>query len=168
VHVTANVDLGCGGTCDLVILDMGLEDPTQQGTVPPDSQGFIRADKDTNPWDNSTVANEPYLFAYWNQSTGAPYTHRTYANVMIVLSPNNPTKLYQIRHSWSAGTGFGVVRWGYRYSPGPNMKAGQTISNDFLIQLGTSGSSVLPNITSAAVATPIANAYIANPNPPDF
>jgi Malectin domain len=168
VHATTNIDLGCATTCDLFVLDMGLEDPTKTGTNPPDSQGFIRADKDTNPWDDSTVANEPYLFAYWNQNTAAPYAHWTYANVMVVLSPNNPTKLYQIRHSWSAGTGFGVVRWGYRYSPGPNMTAGQTISNDFLIQLGTSGSSVLPNITSASVATPIANAYIANPNPPNL
>ena len=85
---------------------------------------------------------------------------------MLVPSPNNPTTLSQIVHSWSSGPGYGVVRWGYRMSPGPNMSAGQTIAYDFLLQLGTQGSSVLPNINSSAVANPIATSYRANPIPP--
>jgi len=46
------------------------------------------------------------------------------------------------------------------------MAAGQSLAQDYLIQLGTQGSSVLPNINSSAVAGPIAQAYFANPTPP--
>ncbi len=152
---------------DLFIGFMDLNNPAQMGTDPPDSMdGWIRADKDSNPWDNSTVANEPYLFAYWDPTTPT-YGSFTKASVLIVLSPNNTfASEYQVRHSWGCGTGCGVTRWGYRYSPGPSMTNGQSITNDYLIQLGTQGSGVLPNITTTTVATPIANAYAANPNPP--
>jgi hypothetical protein len=169
VHNTVSVasakDLSNGGTADLFISTMELEDPTQQGTIPPDSQGWIRASATQNPY-SYVGSQENYVFAYWGPNTPSPYTNYTKASIMLVPSPNNPTTLSQIVHSWSSGPGYGVVRWGYRMSPGPNMLAGQTIAYDFLLQLGTQGSSVLPNINSSAVADPIATSYRANPIPP--
>jgi Putative Ig domain len=165
VSVVSAKDLGNGGTADLFISTLELEDPTQQGTIPPDSQGWIRASTTQNPY-SYVGLQENYVFAYWGPGTPSPYTNYTKASIMLVPSPNNPTTLYQIIHSWSSGPGYGVVRWGYRMSPGPNMSAGQTIAYDFLLQLGTQGSSVLPNINSNAVAGPIATSYRANPIPP--
>jgi hypothetical protein len=164
LHAISAVNLGSGN--DLFVAVMGLEDPTQMGTIPPDTQGWIRCTPTENPWmADNTTANYPYLYAYWAPSTPSPYANWTKASVMIAKSPNNVSSMYPIIHSWSAGAGYGNVRWGYRMSPGPNMSAGQTISNDFLIQLGTQGSSVLPNLTMPSVATPIANAYAAAPEP---
>jgi hypothetical protein len=157
-------DLSNGGTADLFIATMGLPDPTQTGTIPPDSHGWIRASATQNPY-NYVGSQEDYVFAFWGPNTPNPYTNYTKASIMLVPSPNNPTSLGQIIHSWGCGTGCGVVRWGYRMR-GPKMSAGQTIAYDFLMQLGTQGSSVLPNINSNAVAGPIANAYRANPTPP--
>lgn len=167
VHVTNAVNLGLNND-DLFIASMGLEDPTQMGTTAPDTQGWIRADKSSNPWDNSSTNQEAYVFAYWGPSTPPPYDGWTKASIMMVLSPNDSYPvIYPIRHTWAAGPGFGVVRWGYRLVPGPNMTMGQTLSYDFLIQLGTQGSSVLPNLTTTTVATPIADAYAASPTPPN-
>ena len=165
VSVVSAKDLSNGGTAGLFISTMGLEDPTQLGTIPPDSQGWIRASATQNPY-SYVGSQENYVFAYWGPATPSPYTNYTKASIMLVPSPNNPTTLSQIVHSWSSGPGYGVVRWGYRMSPGPNMSAGQTIAYDFLLQLGTQGSSVLPNINSSAVADPIATSYRANPIPP--
>jgi len=165
VSVVSAKDLSNGGTADLFISTLELEDPTQQGTIPPDSQGWIRASATQNPY-SYVGSQENYVFAYWGPGTPSPYTNYTKASIMLVPSPNNPTTLHQIIHSWGSGSGYGVVRWGYRISPGPNISAGQTIAYDFLLQLGTQGSSVLPNINSSAVADPIATSYRANPIPP--
>lgn len=170
VYSPTGVDLGSSGTTDLFAADMGLEDPTQTGTTPPDSQGWTRATSAENPWmGDNTTANYPYVFAYWNPSTPSPYTNWTKASIMMVKSPKNVSTLYPIIHSWAAGTGYGNIRWGYRWAPGPNIGAGQTVSTDWLIQLGTQGSSVLPNMTgggTCAVCNTIANAYAVNPQPP--
>jgi hypothetical protein len=171
IHATNAVDLSCSGGCDLLFGFMGLNDPAQTGTVPPDSKvGWIRATSSTNPWNNGTTANEHYLFAYWDPTTPA-YGGFTKASIMLVLGPvvnaGGSTFGYaQIRHSWGCGTGCGTVRWGYRMVNAPNMAASQTITQNFLMQLGTQGSAILPNLTSSAVCDPIANAYRTNPNPP--
>jgi len=170
VGVGTAQDLSAGGLADLFILDMGLNDPAQTGTTPPDSKvGWVRAVATQNPWaGNGTPENS--VFAYWDPTTPT-YGNFTKASIMAVASPNNPSaNYYPILHSWGCGTGCGTVRWGYRIDHSSsslyNLGAGQTISFDWMIQLGTQGSSVLPNITSSAVAGPIANAYRANPTPP--
>lgn len=148
--------------------DVTLEDPTQAGTNPPDSKGWIRASTTQNPY-TGVGAPETYLFAYWGPGTPAPYTTYTKASVLLVRSPNNLHDHGQILHTWSSGSdGFGVMRWGWDVGNGDTISlgAGGTETEDMLIQLGTQGSTVLPNITSSAVAGPIAAAYIANPTPP--
>jgi len=102
IHSTLTVgtaqDLGCAGTCDLFISTMELEDPTQTGTIPPDSQGWMRATATQNPY-NYVSSQEDYVFAYWGPNTPNPYTNYTKASIMLVPSPNNPqpcTKSYTV------------------------------------------------------------------------
>lgn len=47
-----------------------------------------------------------------------------------------------------------------------SMKAGETIIQHYLIQLGAENTPALPNLITSSVADPIANAYIADPTPP--
>lgn len=143
-----------------------LPDPTQTGTNPPDTQGWIRASTTQNPYVN-VITPETYLFSYWGSGTPAPYTNYTKASILMVHSPNNLHDKEQVLHTWGSGPGNGTVRWGWNTHPDIfTIGAGGTETEDELIQLGTQGSTVLPNITSSAVAGPIATAYIANPSPP--
>lgn len=145
--------------------DNTFEDPTQTGTSPPDTQGWTRASATQNPYVGVSGA-EPYLFAYWNTATTGTYANYTKASLLLVHSPNNLHDGAQIIHSWGSAPGFGVVRWGWSNSDTINVSSGGVETEDLLMQLGTQGSSVLPNIISSNVAGPIAAAYIANPAPP--
>ena len=140
---------------------LGLSDPTSADPYSsPDSMGWIRSSATKNPYDYADVA-QSYIFAYWRASTTpAPYTSFTKASVLLVPKRGNPNQGKQGRHNWS-----GWKRWYYAYGP-LNLAAGQSLSQDYLIQLGTQGSPVLPNINNRAVADPIAQAYFANPTPP--
>jgi hypothetical protein len=140
---------------------LGLHDPTSAGPyTSPDSTGWIRSSATQNPYDY-VGAKESYIFAYWRaRTTPAPNTNFTQASVLLVPKPGNPNQGRQGRHNWS-----GWKRWYYGNAP-LNLAAGQSVTQDYLIQLGTQGSSVLPNINSSAVAGPIAQAYFANPTPP--
>ncbi|HXI24588.1 MAG TPA: hypothetical protein VNG71_12050 [Pyrinomonadaceae bacterium] len=140
---------------------LGLRDPTSANPyTSPDATGWIRSSMTQNPYDYAGAA-EGYIFAYWRASTTpAPNTNFTKASVLLVPKPGNPRQGRQGRHNWS-----GWKRWYYGNAP-LNLAAGQSLTQDYLIQLGTQGSSVLPNINSSAVAGPIAQAYFANPTPP--
>jgi hypothetical protein len=152
------------------IIDMALNNPASGGAQPPDNGvGWIRASANENPYAYYGSPDD-YLFAYWDPTTPT-YGSFTKASIMVVNSPNNPAGLIggQINHGWSCGTGCGVTRWGYATgnpSNNLNMSAGQTISFDYMLQLGTQGSTILPSLTSSTVAGPIANAYRANPTLP--
>jgi hypothetical protein len=140
---------------------LGLSDPTSGDPYSgPDSTGWIRSSTTQNPY-SSVNAPERYIFAYWRASTTpAPYTNFTKASVLLVPRPGNPNQGQQGRHNWG-----GWKRW-YYGNVSLNLSAGQRLAQDYLIQLGTQGSSVLPNINSSAVASPIAQAYFADPTPP--
>jgi len=139
---------------------LGLRDPTSVDPYStPDSTGWIRSSTTQNPYD-WVGSTESYVFAYWSGSTPAPNTNFTRASVLLVPKPGNPNQGKQGRHNWS-----GWKRWYYGNAP-LNLAAGQSVTQDYLIQLGTQGSSVLPNINSSAVAGRLAQAYFANPTPP--
>jgi hypothetical protein len=140
---------------------LGLSDPTSRDPYSgPDSTGWIRSSASQNPY-SSVSAREDYIFAYWRASTTpAPYTNFTKASVLLVPRPGNPNQGQQGRHNWG-----GWKRW-YYGNVSLNLSARQSLAQDYLIQLGTQGSSVLPNINSSAVASPIAQAYFADPTPP--
>lgn len=134
---------------------MGLQNPGHTGSIPPDTRGWVRATEEQNPY-QYTVETSRYVFAYWHPSTPAPYTDWAKASILLVPAAGNPHQGKQQIHSW-----VNFTRWGYG-SENISMQPGQTITQDYLIQLGSRGSSVLPDITSAAVAGPIADAYLGN------
>jgi hypothetical protein len=140
---------------------LGLSDPTSgQPYTAPDSTGWIRASATRNPYDYAG-AKESYLFAYWRASTTrGPYSNYTKASILLIPKPGNPRQGTQGRHNWA-----GWKRWYYGNVP-LNLAAGESVAQEYLIQLGTQGSSVLPNINSSTVADPIAQSYFANPAPP--
>ena len=140
---------------------LGLNDPTSRDPYSnPDSTGWIRSTTTQNPYEY-LEAGESYIFAYWRASTTpAPYTNFTTASVLLVPKRGNPSQGRQGRHNWG-----GWKRW-YYATADLKLAAGQSVTQDYLIQLGTQGSSVLPNINTSAVAGPIAHAYVANPTPP--
>ncbi len=139
---------------------LGLSDPTSADPyTSPDSTGWIRSSATQNPYDYAGAA-ESYIFAYWRASTTpAPYTNFTRASVLLVPKPNNPLQGVQDRHNWR-----GWKRW--YYGVPLKLAAGQSVTQDYLIQLGTQGSSILPDINRRAVADALAHAYFANPKPP--
>lgn len=139
---------------------LGLSDPTSREPYSrPDSTGWIRSSTTQNPY-SSINARESYIFAYWRASTTpAPYTNFTRASILLVPRPGNPNQGKQGRHNWG-----GWKRW-YYGNVSLNLSAGESLAQDYLIQLGTQESSVLPNINSSAVANPIARAYFADPVP---
>ncbi len=140
---------------------LGLSDPTSaEPYTGPDATGWIRSSATQNPYEYA-AAPEKYIFAYWRASTTkAPYTNFTKASVLLIPNPKNKNQGTQGRHNWA-----GWKRW-YYGNVSLNLAAGQSVTQDYLIQLGTQGSSVLPDINSGAVADRIARSYFANPTPP--
>ena len=140
---------------------LGLSDPTSADPyTAPDSTGWIRSSATQNPYDYAETA-EKYIFAYWRASTTpAPYKNFTKASILLVPKPGNPNQGKQGRHNWA-----GWKRW-YYGNVSLNLAAGQSLTQDYLIQLGTQGSSLLPDIKSSVVADRIAREYFANPTPP--
>ncbi len=140
---------------------LGLNDPTSTDPyTTADATGWIRSSATQNPYDYAG-ATERYIFAYWRASTTpAPYTNFTKASVLLIPNPRNQNQGKQGRHNWA-----GWKHW-YYGNVSLNLAAGQSVTQDYLIQLGTQGSSVLPDIRSSAVADRIAQSYFANPTPP--
>lgn len=169
IHHTSTFTNAVTITPGNLFTDITLEDPTKTTNPPPDTQGWIRASATQNPY-TSNIATETYVYAYWGSGTSAPYTTFTKGSIMMVHSPNNLHDGNQIIHSWDSGAGHGVVRWGWKNNdPGDtiSVSAGGGVTEDVMIQLGSQGSSVLPNLISSTVAGPYATAYITSPTPPD-
>jgi hypothetical protein len=134
---------------------LGLQNPGGTGTTPPDvTGGWVRATSVQNPY-SDTGTSPSYLFSYWDQTTGSNISYSK-ASVLLVPKSTNPTEGLPFNHSWNDW-----MRWGYRYPSGITISAGQTVTQRYLIQLGTEDSSILPDIKTSTVADPIAAAYQA-------
>ena len=140
---------------------LGLNDPTsKEPYTAPDAMGWIRASATQNPYEYVST-KESYLFAYWRAgTTPAPFTNFTRASILLIPNPHNLKQARQGRHNWS-----GWKRW-YYGNISLDLSAGESVTQDYFIQLGTQGSPILPNINSNTVAGPIAQAYFADPTPP--
>ena len=139
---------------------IGVHDPTQEGVSgKTDTRGWMRASATQDPHDWSGKV-ETYLFEYWSKTTPAPYTHWTQASIMLVRDPSNSHITRQSRHEWT-----GFKRW-YFADDQPSLQAGETITQHYLLQLGTTGSALLPDLSDHAVADRVAKAYMANPKAP--
>lgn len=158
-----------------------LQDPTGLAlSNRPDTTGWIRSGAkfdfgnsgsvtEQNPLANYYNSNVKfkYLFMYWGSDTPPPNTDFTKASVLIIPSPlNNST--YQGNVGTHGNLGYKRLYYAvYDFAITP----GQNITQNYLIQLGTQGSSVLPNLKSPTgtvniVIDQIADAYINSPNPP--
>lgn len=135
---------------------IGLCDPTQEGVSGKrDTQGWIRSSATQDPYDWSGKL-EPYLYAYWSRATPAPYSGWTQASILLVRDPRNPHVSDQRRHEWTHFKRWFFADWK------PAMQAGESITQNYMIQLGTTGSSLLPDLSDHAVAERVAKAYLAS------
>ncbi|HBI33912.1 MAG TPA: hypothetical protein DEA43_03645 [Candidatus Moranbacteria bacterium] len=103
-----------------------------------------------------------YQFMYWNseQTADRGLSDWTKASALLVPASDPLVGGYNF-HSWD--------HWkhlSYNYVGSTSIPADSTYTFNFLVQLGTQGSLLLPDINSALVAEPIANAYLDNPTPP--
>jgi hypothetical protein len=137
---------------------MGLQNPGGTGSIPPDTAGWIRATASQNPY-NYTEVEEVYVFAYWSPNTPAPNTDFSKASILLIPRADNPYHGGRTVHSWE-----NFLRWGYA-AANIVMTAGQTIAQDYLMQLGTQGSALLPDIRTIPVADGISSSYQSNPIP---
>lgn len=137
---------------------IGLSDPSCTNYLSePDTAGWMRSTATQSPYSYEN-AKSPYVFAFWSPSTPDPYANWTKASIMVVPKSDNPYETKQhLGHNWA-----GYKRMSY-YAQNFALTNGQTVESVFLIQLGTQGSSVLPNINSPSVAGPYANDYL-NPS----
>lgn len=137
---------------------IGLSDPSITDThSEPDTAGWMRSTATQSPYSYENKKS-PYIFAFWSPETPAPYTNWTKASIMVVPKADNPYETSQhLGHNWN-----GFKRMSY-YAQNFVLSKGQTVESYYLIQLGTQGSSLLPNITNASVAGPYANDYL-NPS----
>ena len=102
------------------------------------------------------------MFDYWDPATPAPYASYTKASILAVPKVGNVYQGTTLFHGWE-----GFKRWSYDYATAIDMTQGESFTTEYFYQLGAQNSAVLPDITSATVAGPIAAAYLANPEPPD-
>lgn len=117
-----------------------------------DRYGWIRS---TDLQDPYGWQKEPadYLFMYWDPATPAPYTSRTKASIMLVPQPENPWQGKQMHHEW-----MGFKRFYYQTGK-VALKKGERITQHYMMQLGTRGSALLPDINSREVAAVYAEDY---------
>lgn len=116
--------------------------------------GWIRSSnlQDPHVWTRDVAK---YLFIYWDPTTPAPYTSLRKTSIMLVPHPDNPYKGEQFHHEW-----LGYKRFYYHGDKIP-MTKGQKITQRFMMQLGTKGSTLLPEINSRKVADPYADDYVS-------
>ncbi len=137
---------------------LGLQNPGHAlGTSPPDiTGGWVRASATQNPYSYDSNY-QTYLFAYWDTPTPPPNTNFAKASALLVPKTGNASQGNRFLHTWSYW-----VRWGYSTDPTPlTIGAGQSVTQHYLIQLGTEDSLFLPDIKTIGVADPIAAAYHA-------
>lgn len=125
---------------------VGLQNTGVAGHSPPDTTGWIRASATENPITGGEQTQD-YVFAYW---TGSAWSK---ASVLMVPRTANPLTWVTENHTW-----INFLRLGFQ-TDDVSMGASDSIVCDWLIQLGSENSTVLPDIKTSAVAGPIASAY---------
>ena len=120
--------------------------------------GWLRCSDLQSPygWQSSTSA---YLREYWDPATPEPFKNRTKASILLVPQPGNPRQGGQGTHGWDF-----FKRFYYEYGKF-DLKAGQGITQHYMIQLGTKGDTVLPDLSNNDAAKAYADDYR---NPPEL
>lgn len=120
-----------------------------------DKYGWIRSTnlQDPHIWHKNRAR---YLFMYWDPTTPEPYNSWTKANILLVPHPGNPYQGGQFHHEWK-----GFKRFYYQIG-NISLKKGEIITQHYLMQLGTKGSALLPDISSRRVADLYADDYLSD------
>ena len=114
--------------------------------------GWLRCSDLQSPysWQGSRSA---YLRMYWDPQTPPPYTDWTKGSLMLVPKPDNPHQGGQSVHGWDRFKRF-------YYEEGHfDLAAGETVTQDYMIQLGTKGDTLLPDLSRDDAAKACADAY---------
>ena len=122
--------------------------------------GWLRCSDRQSPysWQNSV---SDYLRMYWDPNTPEPYRNWTKANILLVPKPGNPNQGGQNIHGWER-----FKRFYYEYGKF-DLAAGKSVTQYYLIQLGTAGDTLLPDFSNPATAIAQAENY-RNPSPLEF
>jgi hypothetical protein len=135
--------------------------------------GWIRASSEDNPFvDTGPRKDYDYFYMYWDPSTPAPHTDYARASILFARHPDNALQGVVIPQEWEVGHMYDYPDYGYKrlywgeIAPG-EIPAGTDVVARYLLQLGTQGSDVLPDITNQAVADELTAAFLSESTPPE-
>jgi hypothetical protein len=136
----------------------GSNKPISAGPYELDSKqvkyGWLRGDEIAFPhqWHKD---NASFIYASWDPTTPAPNTNWTSASIMLVPAPGNEKQGHGVGlHGWR-----GFKRMYYEYG-GFYLKKDQTISQDYMLVLGSNSNKNLPDLRHHNNATKTAKKYI--------
>lgn len=116
--------------------------------------GWLRCSDRQSPYSWQPSFSD-YLRMYWDPETPEPFTQWTKASIMLVPKPANPNQGWQSIHGWDR-----FKRFYYEYGKF-DIKAGEGVTQQYRIQLGAAGDTLLPDLSREAEAQRIANDYRA-------
>ena len=110
----------------------------------PDVYGWLRGVDHQHPY---TWSGEPktLLFQHWDPATPAPWSDWTHASLLIAADPTNPVAGDTPTHAWD---GFKRHLW----TDSVDLPTDGSLTQRYLLQLGTEGDTLLPNIDGMAAA----------------
>jgi hypothetical protein len=115
--------------------------------------GWKRCDSITQPvgWHRKPAE---FLYAYWDPKTPQPFHDWTSASIMLVPTPGNPNQGHGGQlHGWR-----GCKRLYYEHGE-LELSAGDSVTQRYLIQLGSKSSRILPNLADLNTCRKIAQKY---------
>lgn len=119
----------------------------------PTIYGWLRCDSVSQPiqWHRDPAE---FIFAYWDPKTPAPYQDWTKASIMLVPHPTNSKQ----------GQGGGLHGWRgckrvFFETGALDLKAGESVPQQYMIQLGSSASDGLPDLSHLATCQRLASEY---------
>ena len=119
----------------------------------PIKYGWLRGDSVAFPkqWHEKM---SKFIYAHWDPATPEPYKNWTSASIMLVPSPKNEKQGFGAGiHGWK-----GFKRVYYEYG-GFSMKKDESISQDYLMVLGSNNNENLADLRSTEVANQVADQY---------
>jgi len=119
----------------------------------PTRYGWLRCDSVSQPiaWHRDPAE---FIYAYWDPNTPEPYQNWTKASIMLVPRPANARQGYGGRlHGWRGCKRMFFETGAFELGPG------DSVTQHYLIQLGSCGDDVLPDLSDLATCRRIARQY---------
>lgn len=120
-----------------------------------DKYGWIRATDHQDPfqWHKESAK---YLYVYWDPETPQPYRNWAKASILLVPKPGNPFQGGALNHGWQ-----GFKRFFYQTGQ-VSLERGALITQYYYMQLGTKGSSLLPDLSFSSNNEIYADDYLGD------